>query len=79
MSFGPLGGQILAADDVNGQVHAIKNDGTVTLNAFNWTSPDWDGAESVQVIPSSPCANCSGGAYFQAVFDGVRDRSSNIR
>ena len=36
LSFGPFGGQILVADDVNGQVHAIKNDGTVTLNAFNW-------------------------------------------
>jgi hypothetical protein len=30
LSFGPFGGQILVADDVNGQVHAIKNDGTVT-------------------------------------------------
>jgi hypothetical protein len=69
LSFGPLGGQILAADDINGQVHAIKNDGTVTLNAFNWSPPDWIGAESVHVIPSGPCANCSGGAYFEAVFD----------
>ena len=59
------------ADDVNGQVHAIEYDGvTVTLNVFNWVSPDWLGAESVQVIPDTPCANCSGGAYFQAVFDG---------
>ena len=54
---------------LNSQVHAIKNDGTVTHNAFNWTFPDWDGAESVQVIPSDPCANCSGGAFFQAVFN----------
>jgi hypothetical protein len=68
LSFGPLGGQILAADDINGVVDAIKNDGTVTLNAFNWTPPDWDGAESVQVIPSNPCPNCSGGAFFQAVY-----------
>ena len=28
--FGPLSGQILAADDLPGKVHAIKNDGTVT-------------------------------------------------
>ena len=54
LSFGPFGGQILVADDVNGQVHAIKNDGTVTLNVFNWVSPDWLGAESVQVIPDEP-------------------------
>jgi hypothetical protein len=76
--FGPLSGQILAADDIAGQVHAIKNNDptggnccgyTVTPNAFNWTPPDWDGAESVQVIPSNPCANCSGGSYFQAVYD----------
>ena len=42
---------------------------TFTLNVFNWTFPDWDGAESVQVIPSEACLNCSGGAFFQAVFD----------
>ena len=30
--FGPFGGQILAADEFINQVHAIKNDGTVTLN-----------------------------------------------
>jgi hypothetical protein len=63
-AFGPLGGQILAADDVNGQVHAIKNDGTVTLNVF-----PWPGAESVQVIPNQICAACEGRAYFQAVYD----------
>jgi hypothetical protein len=67
-AFGPLGGQILVADDILGQVHAIKSDGTVTHNAFNWSPPDWDGAESVQVIPSNPCTNCSGGAFFQAVY-----------
>ena len=69
VSFGPFGGQILVADDVNGVVDAIGPDDTVTLNAFNWVSPDWAGAESVQVIPSNPCPNCSGGAFFQAVFD----------
>src|SRR3954453_16455035 len=70
--FGPLGGQILVADDENGQVHAIDYHAghAVTLNVFNWVSPDWLGAESINVIPNTPCANCSEGAYFQAIFDG---------
>jgi len=34
LSFGPLGGQILVADEDNGAVHAIANDGTVTPNVF---------------------------------------------
>jgi len=58
----------MAADDINGVVYAIKSDGTVTPNVFNWTAPDWDGAEGVFVIPSNPCTNCSGGAFFQAVY-----------
>ena len=64
MSFGPLGGQILAADENNGAVHAIDyhSGHTVTYDVF-----DWDGAESVVVIPSVPCAFCSGGAFFQAI------------
>jgi len=62
LSFGPLGGQILVADEYNGRVHAIANDGTVTLDVF-----DWYGAESVQVIPSAQCTHCGGGAFFQAI------------
>jgi hypothetical protein len=42
-------------------------------------SPDWLGAESVQVIPDEPCVNCSGGAYFQAVFDGAPNPNTIIK
>ena len=37
----------------HGQVHAIDYHAghAVTLNVFNWVSPDWLGAESVNVIP----------------------------
>jgi hypothetical protein len=62
LSFGRFGGQILAADEFINQVHAIKNDGTVTLNVFSKF-----GAEGVVVIPSAPCTFCSGGAFFQAI------------
>ena len=61
-SFGPLGGQILAADENHGKVHAIASDGTVTYNVF-----DWFGAEAVHVIPPAPCTFCSGGSFFQAI------------
>ena len=68
LGFGPLGGQLLVADDVLGQIHAIKHNPddtyTVTLNVFQWP-----GAESVNVIPSEPCLACPGGVYFQAAFD----------
>ena len=49
--FGPFGGQIMVADENLGAVHAIKNDGTVTLNVI-----PHPGAESVQVIPRTLCA-----------------------
>ena len=62
LSFGPFGGQILVADEDRGSVHAIKNDGTVTLDVF--AHP---GAESVQVVPDTLCTFCSGGAHFQAI------------
>src|ERR1700756_3458846 len=63
LSFGPFGGQILAADEFSGSVHAIDNAGNVTYDVFlNY------GAEGVLVIPSVPCTFCgSGGAYFQAI------------
>ena len=63
LSFGPFGGQILAADEFSGSVHAIDNAGTVTYDVFSNY-----GAEGVLVIPSAPCTFCSGtGTYFQAV------------
>ena len=66
LSFGPLGGQILLADEVNGQVHAIDSNGNVTHNAFNWSPPVGKGAENVNVIPSTPCTfGCTNGAFFQ--------------
>src|SRR5207248_3021 len=34
-NFGPYSGQILVANEDNGQVHAIKNDGTVTVGVFS--------------------------------------------
>ena len=69
LSFGPLGGQILVADEHNGQVHAIKNDGTVTRNAFNWSPPLGKGAENVNVIPSIPCTfGCTNGTFFQMIY-----------
>src|SRR5207302_1624324 len=61
--FGPYGGQILAADENNGAVHAIDSGGNITYNVF-----DWSGAEGVVVIPSVPCASfCSGGSFFQSI------------
>ena len=66
LSFGPLGGQILAADEFISQVHAIKNDGTVTLNVFSQGA-----AEGVFVIPETPCTFCSGGAFFQVIQTAV--------
>ena len=65
-SFGILGGQIWVADEANGQVHAIKNDSTVTTNVLPFL---WDGAEAVQVIPTTPSTFCSGGTFFQAIED----------
>ena len=62
LSFGPFGGQILVADEAAGKVHAIKNTGAVTYDAF-----DWYGAEAVKVIPTTQSTFCSGGAFFQAI------------
>jgi hypothetical protein len=59
--FGPHGGEIWVADEGGNAVHAIKNDGTVTLNILSHVS-----AEGVFVIPAVPCTFCSGGAFFQA-------------
>ncbi len=65
LSFGPLGGKILVADETGGQVHAIDSNGNVTHNAFNWSPPVGKGAENVNVIPPNPCTfGCSGGTFF---------------
>jgi len=61
LTFGPHGGEIWVADEVDNAVHAIKNDGTVTLNILSHVT-----TEGVHVIPSPPCTFCSGGAFFQA-------------
>ena len=35
LSFGPVGGLVLTADEQRGSLHAIKNDGTVTLDVIS--------------------------------------------
>src|SRR5215472_7528088 len=63
--FGPHGGEIWVADEAGNAVHAIKNDGTVTLNILSHVS-----TEGVFVIPSVPCTFCDPppgpSAFFQA-------------
>src|SRR6058998_2903807 len=61
--FGPHGGEIWVADELNGQVHAIGPPPTytVTQNILSHVA-----AEGVWVIPSPQCTFCSGGAFFQA-------------
>jgi hypothetical protein len=63
--FGPHGGEIWVADEGGNAVHAIKNDGTVTLNILSHVS-----AEGVFVIPQNPCTFCDSSpgpsAFFQA-------------
>ena len=56
--FGPHGGEIWVADEVGSAVHAIKNDGTVTLNLLSHAT-----AEGVHVIPNPPCTVCSNWAF----------------
>jgi hypothetical protein len=67
--FGPQGGQIWVGAENDNAVHAIKNDGTVTLNILSHVD-----AEGVFVIPNPPCTfrpasppGCPnpGPAYFQ--------------
>jgi hypothetical protein len=60
--FGPHGGEIWVADELNGQIHTIGPPPayTVTQNVLSHVS-----AEGVFVIPSVPCTFCSGGAFFQ--------------
>jgi hypothetical protein len=63
MTFGPLGGQVWAADENSGTVWAISNAGVVTP-AVTYASP-----ESVHVIPPNPCSfGNSNGALFSAMY-----------
>jgi len=63
VTFGPLGGQIWAADENSGTVWAISNGGAVTP-AVTYASP-----ESVHVIPPNPCSfGNSNGALFSAMY-----------
>ncbi|HEY1471859.1 MAG TPA: hypothetical protein VGF61_22665 [Candidatus Acidoferrum sp.] len=63
--FGPFGGQIWAADEINGHVIAISNTGVVNTSVLVWP-----GAESVLVIPPNPCSfGNSDGAMFSANYN----------
>jgi hypothetical protein len=63
VTFGPLGGQIWAADENSGTVWAISSGGSVTP-AVSSASP-----ESVHVIPPNPCSfGNSNGALFSAMY-----------
>ena len=57
-----------------GQVNAIKNDGTVTYNAFNWALLIGEALpENVNVIPDAAVRirlhPTNRGAFFQAIED----------
>lgn len=63
VTFGPLGGQIWAADENSSTVWAISNGGAVT------PAVSYPTAESVHVIPPNPCSfGSSNGALFSAMF-----------
>ena len=63
VTFGPLGGQIWAADENSSTVWAISNGGAVT------PAVTYAAAESVHVIPPNPCSfGNSNGALFSAMF-----------
>ena len=72
LSFGPLGGKILVGDEALVQVNAIKNDGTITYNAFNWAPGFEANPENVNVIPDPACTfGCiqgqPSGSFFQMI------------
>ena len=63
--FGFYAGQILLADESGlGWVHAVGPPPTYTVSLFVFNVP---GAESIQVVPDTPCTFCSGHAFFQAL------------
>jgi len=59
LGFGLHGGEIWAAAENMDQVNSIDNMGNVTPVL------SWVGAEAVHVIPSTLCALCTGGSFFQ--------------
>src|SRR5215831_14429811 len=70
-AFGPLGGQIMVADDQFHQLYTIDNAGNVNYNPFGFPNGTFYGAEQVLVIPQFPCTYC-GFALFTA--SAVQDR-----
>src|SRR6476659_5200094 len=65
-SFGPLGGQIMVADDQHHQLYTIDNLGNVNYNPFGFPDGTFLGAEQVLVIPEFPCTYCGDRAFFTA-------------
>ena len=65
-SFGPLGGQIMVADDQHNQLYTIDNLGNVNYNPFGFPDGTFFGAEQVLVIPEFPCTYCGDRAFFVA-------------
>src|SRR4029077_4800896 len=65
-SFGPLGGQIMVADDQNSNLYTIENTGFVNYFPFGGTPGSFTGAEQVLVIPQAPCVFCGERAFFSA-------------
>ena len=65
-SFGPLGGQIIVADDLNNNLYTINSVGAVNYSPFGGTPGSFTGAEQVLVIPEFPCAFCGDHAFFSA-------------
>jgi hypothetical protein len=68
LSFGPLGGKIMVADDSFNQLYTVDNMGNVTYNPFGLPGIGdvFTGAEQVLVIPEFPCTYCADRAFFQA-------------
>ncbi len=65
-SFGPLGGQIMVADDQASQLYTIDNLGNVNYNPFGFPDGTFYGAEQILVIPQFPCTYCGDRAFFTA-------------
>ena len=69
LTFGTYAGQLLVTNDQDA-IHAVRNDGFVTLNAFTFPAIP-HGPEAVLVVPANPCTfSCSGGTLFQAIENG---------
>ncbi len=68
-SFGPLGGQIMVADDQQHQLYTIDNASppNVNYNPFGFPDGTFFGAEQILVIPEFPCTYCGDDhAFFTA-------------